>query len=223
MVLAAAEPVLYRFHSSGRWFLGPTWRTRRGREHPLLRGPSLCPATSSAVGPQEPAPSCGTLYNTRSAAGEHTGVLRCPTGRVDVWAYIERGEAEIPSIYYAHERQVFDRDGLLLLAGQPVRDIRAITSADTVSTDVATDCTGGRRPDGGRGGSPSGGHPDHERARPADDRPARRRWKTASARGTSKWTTLLTPGDEPSSPPSPPDGHNAVLPPPARSTTASRR
>jgi len=33
---------------------------------------------------------------------------------LDVWAYIEREKLEIPSIYYAHERQVFERDGLLL-------------------------------------------------------------------------------------------------------------
>ena len=33
---------------------------------------------------------------------------------LDVWAYIEREELQIPSIYYAHERQVFERDGILL-------------------------------------------------------------------------------------------------------------
>jgi len=33
---------------------------------------------------------------------------------LDVWAYIEREELDIPSIYFAHERPVFERDGLLL-------------------------------------------------------------------------------------------------------------
>jgi sulfate adenylyltransferase subunit 2 len=33
---------------------------------------------------------------------------------LDVWAYIERENLEIPSIYYAHERAVFERDGILL-------------------------------------------------------------------------------------------------------------
>jgi sulfate adenylyltransferase subunit 2 len=33
---------------------------------------------------------------------------------LDVWAYIERENLEIPSIYYAHERVVFERDGILL-------------------------------------------------------------------------------------------------------------
>jgi sulfate adenylyltransferase subunit 2 len=33
---------------------------------------------------------------------------------LDVWHYIEREELEIPSIYYAHKRAVFERDGILL-------------------------------------------------------------------------------------------------------------
>jgi sulfate adenylyltransferase subunit 2 len=33
---------------------------------------------------------------------------------LDVWHYIEREHLEIPSIYYAHQRPVFERDGILL-------------------------------------------------------------------------------------------------------------
>ena len=32
---------------------------------------------------------------------------------LDVWRYIEREELELPPIYYAHEREVFARDGML--------------------------------------------------------------------------------------------------------------
>jgi sulfate adenylyltransferase subunit 2 len=32
----------------------------------------------------------------------------------DVWRYVERERLELPSLYFAHERQVFERDGLLL-------------------------------------------------------------------------------------------------------------
>jgi len=37
---------------------------------------------------------------------------------LDVWAYIERENLEIPSIYYAHEREVFERDGILLAVSE---------------------------------------------------------------------------------------------------------
>ncbi len=36
---------------------------------------------------------------------------------LDVWNYIEREGIELPSIYYAHERDVFERDGMLLAVG----------------------------------------------------------------------------------------------------------
>jgi len=35
-----------------------------------------------------------------------------------VWDYIERENLEIPSIYYAHEREVFERDGILLAVNE---------------------------------------------------------------------------------------------------------
>jgi sulfate adenylyltransferase subunit 2 len=33
---------------------------------------------------------------------------------LDIWTYVEREDLELPSIYFGHERQVFERDGLLL-------------------------------------------------------------------------------------------------------------
>ena len=39
---------------------------------------------------------------------------------LDVWRYIEREELELPSIYFAHEREVFERDGMLLAVSEHV-------------------------------------------------------------------------------------------------------
>jgi sulfate adenylyltransferase subunit 2 len=65
--------------------------------------------------PKNQRPELWNLYNTRLRRGEHIRVFPLSNWtELDVWAYIEREELEIPSIYFAHERQVFERDGLLL-------------------------------------------------------------------------------------------------------------
>jgi len=69
--------------------------------------------------PKNQRPELWNLYNTRLHRGEHIRVFPLSNWtELDVWSYIEREELDIPSIYYAHERQVFERDGLLL-AGNP--------------------------------------------------------------------------------------------------------
>jgi sulfate adenylyltransferase subunit 2 len=65
--------------------------------------------------PKNQRPELWNLYNTRLRRGEHIRVFPLSNWtELDVWAYIEREELEIPSIYFAHQRQVFERDGLLL-------------------------------------------------------------------------------------------------------------
>jgi sulfate adenylyltransferase subunit 2 len=65
--------------------------------------------------PKTQRPELWNLYNTRLHRGEHIRVFPLSNWtELDVWSYIEREELDIPSIYYAHERQVFERDGLLL-------------------------------------------------------------------------------------------------------------
>jgi sulfate adenylyltransferase subunit 2 len=65
--------------------------------------------------PKNQRPELWNLYNTRLRRGEHIRVFPLSNWtELDVWSYIEREELEIPSIYFAHERQVFERDGLLL-------------------------------------------------------------------------------------------------------------
>ena len=40
---------------------------------------------------------------------------RCRTGpKRDVWTYIDHEDVELPSLYFAHNRKVFERDGMLL-------------------------------------------------------------------------------------------------------------
>jgi sulfate adenylyltransferase subunit 2 len=65
--------------------------------------------------PKNQRPELWNLYNARIRRGEHIRVFPLSNWtELDVWAYIEREELEIPSIYFAHERVVFERDGLLL-------------------------------------------------------------------------------------------------------------
>ncbi|MFZ0187976.1 MAG: sulfate adenylyltransferase subunit CysD [Streptosporangiaceae bacterium] len=65
--------------------------------------------------PKNQRPELWNLYNTRIRRGEHIRVFPLSNWtELDVWAYIEREELDIPSIYFAHQRAVFERDGLLL-------------------------------------------------------------------------------------------------------------
>jgi sulfate adenylyltransferase subunit 2 len=65
--------------------------------------------------PKSQRPELWSLYNTKIRRGEHIRVFPISNWtELDVWAYIEREHLEIPSIYFAHERAVFERDGILL-------------------------------------------------------------------------------------------------------------
>jgi sulfate adenylyltransferase subunit 2 len=65
--------------------------------------------------PKNQRPELWNLYNTRIRRGEHIRVFPLSNWtELDVWHYIEREQLEIPSIYFAHQRRVFERDGILL-------------------------------------------------------------------------------------------------------------
>jgi sulfate adenylyltransferase subunit 2 len=65
--------------------------------------------------PRRQRPELCELYNTRVGAGEHLRVFPLSNwSELDVWQYILREELEVPSLYLAHERDVFVRDGMLL-------------------------------------------------------------------------------------------------------------
>jgi sulfate adenylyltransferase subunit 2 len=65
--------------------------------------------------PKNQRPELWSLYNGRHRKGEHIRVFPISNWtELDVWQYIKLEEIELPSIYYAHERDVFRRDGMWL-------------------------------------------------------------------------------------------------------------
>jgi sulfate adenylyltransferase subunit 2 len=65
--------------------------------------------------PRAQRPELWNLYNGRHRAGEHVRVFPLSNWtELDVWRYIARERLEVPPLYYAHERDVIERDGMLL-------------------------------------------------------------------------------------------------------------
>jgi sulfate adenylyltransferase subunit 2 len=65
--------------------------------------------------PKGQRPELWNLYNGRHRKGEHIRVVPLSNWtELDVWQYIAEDGIEVPSIYFAHRRQVFYRDGMLL-------------------------------------------------------------------------------------------------------------
>jgi sulfate adenylyltransferase subunit 2 len=64
--------------------------------------------------PKRQRPEIWALYNGRIRKGEHVRVFPLSNWtELDVWQYIAQEGLEVPSIYFAHTRQVFERDGML--------------------------------------------------------------------------------------------------------------
>jgi sulfate adenylyltransferase subunit 2 len=64
--------------------------------------------------PQRQRPEVWSLYNARLRRGEHARVFPISNWtELDVWQYIAEEALDVPSIYFAHQREVFARDGLL--------------------------------------------------------------------------------------------------------------
>ena len=97
--------------------------------------------------PRRQRPELWDLYNGRHRAGEHVRVFPLSNWtELDVWEYVAREGIELPAIYYAHERDVFLRDGMWLAAGRlgrPEASTRP-SSARTVRYRTVGDmsCTG---------------------------------------------------------------------------------
>jgi len=65
--------------------------------------------------PKNQRPELWNVYNTRIRRGEHIRVFPLSNWtELDIWDYIARERLEIPSIYFTHTRNVFERDGILL-------------------------------------------------------------------------------------------------------------
>jgi sulfate adenylyltransferase subunit 2 len=68
--------------------------------------------------PKNQRPELWNLYNGRHRPGEHIRVFPLSNWtELDIWQYITEERVELPSIYFAHRRQVIRRDGMLLAVG----------------------------------------------------------------------------------------------------------
>ena len=65
--------------------------------------------------PKNQRPELWSLYNGRHRPGEHIRVFPLSNWtELDIWRYIEQEKIQLPSIYYAHDREVVERDRMLL-------------------------------------------------------------------------------------------------------------
>ncbi len=65
--------------------------------------------------PKNQRPELWSLYNGRKNIGEHFRIFPISNWtEMDVWQYIALEEIPMPSLYFAHEREVFDRDGMIM-------------------------------------------------------------------------------------------------------------
>ena len=72
--------------------------------------------------PKNQRPELWNLFNGRHHKGEHIRVFPLSNWtELDVWQYIAEQEIEVPSIYFAHERSVFVRDGMLMSVNEHLR------------------------------------------------------------------------------------------------------
>jgi sulfate adenylyltransferase subunit 2 len=69
--------------------------------------------------PRKQRPELWGLYNGRHGPGEHVRVFPLSNWtELDVWNYIEAEGIDLPEIYYAHQRDVFARNGMWLAPGE---------------------------------------------------------------------------------------------------------
>jgi sulfate adenylyltransferase subunit 2 len=65
--------------------------------------------------PKNQRPELWSLYNGRHRQGEHIRVFPLSNWtELDIWQYVAAEHIDLPSIYFAHSRRVFERDGMLL-------------------------------------------------------------------------------------------------------------
>jgi len=81
--------------------------------------------------PKEQRPELWTLFNTRIRPGEHFRAFPISNWtELDVWLYIAREQIPLPGLYYAHDRQVIRRKGLLV----PFTDVTPPEAGETIET-----------------------------------------------------------------------------------------
>ena len=74
--------------------------------------------------PRNQRPELWSLYNARIRRGEHMRLFPISNWtELDVWSYIDREQLAIPSIYFAHEREVVKRDRMWLAVGPSIHPL----------------------------------------------------------------------------------------------------
>jgi sulfate adenylyltransferase subunit 2 len=81
--------------------------------------------------PKEQRPELWTLFNTRIRPGEHMRAFPISNWtELDVWLYIARENIPLPGLYFAHDRRVIRRKGLLV----PVTEVTPPEAGETIET-----------------------------------------------------------------------------------------
>jgi sulfate adenylyltransferase subunit 2 len=97
--------------------------------------------------PRAQRPELWNLYNARIRKGEHIRVFPISNWtELDVWQYIARENLELPRIYFAHQRDVFRRDGMIYAVSDHVErfpDEEPFTATVRFRTVGDMTCTGG--------------------------------------------------------------------------------
>jgi sulfate adenylyltransferase subunit 2 len=97
--------------------------------------------------PRAQRPELWNVYNARVRKGEHVRVFPISNWtELDVWQYVAREQLELPKIYFAHEREVFRRDGMLYACSDYVErlpDEDPFTASVRFRTVGDMTCTGG--------------------------------------------------------------------------------
>ncbi|CAN5174213.1 sulfate adenylyltransferase subunit CysD [soil metagenome] len=101
--------------------------------------------------PKAQRPELWSLYNGRVRRGEQVRVFPLSNWtELDVWQYIDEERLEVPNIYFAHDREVFQRDGMLYATSpymQMVDGEEPFTASVRYRTVGDMSCTGGVRSD----------------------------------------------------------------------------
>jgi sulfate adenylyltransferase subunit 2 len=96
--------------------------------------------------PKNQRPEIWSLYNGRLKQGEHFRIFPISNWtELDVWQYIVAEDLELPSVYFAHEREVFERDGMLYAVSdfiEQMEDEKAFTAKVRFRTMGDMSCTG---------------------------------------------------------------------------------
>ena len=96
--------------------------------------------------PKNQRPELWNIYNARHHKGEHIRVFPLSNWtELDVWHYIRAEGIDVPPIYFAHRRQVFQRDGMLMGVTEhlgPAEDEQVFEAMVRFRTVGDADCTG---------------------------------------------------------------------------------